>query len=417
MMTTLRQPNLVVEQHVNLVTSARLKALELCVGAGGLALAAAQAGFEDITAIELHGPACDTLRKNKAAGVEHVKNWTITEADIRDIDFTAHAGIDLLSGGPPCQPFSFGGKRQGRQDEREMFPEFVRAVREAKPKAFVIENVKGLLGRAMLPYFNYVIQQLQLPEHTREKNEKWKAHRARLERLYTGGKGGGTQYRVIYQVLNGADYGVPQRRERVFIVGVRADLGLEYNFPLATHTAESLSHAMWTSGEYWDRHGISRTDRPEMPATIVAQLSKSPAAPTTKPWRTVRDAIHGLPFVGMGRTSHAVPNHFFNPGARVYKGHDGSALDAPAKTIKAGRHGVPGGENMVRLDDGSVRYFTIRECARLQTFPDDWAFDGSWCAGMRQIGNAVPVTLGEVVTAPLAAALRQSMSGATVARS
>ncbi len=385
---------------------ARLKALELCVGAGGLALAAAQAGFDQITAIDAHGPACETLRKNKAAGVKHVKEWTITEADIRHIEFTAYAGLDLLSGGPPCQPFSFGGKRQGRNDEREMFPEFVRAVRETKPKAFVIENVKGLLGRATLPYFNYIIQQLQLPDHTREKGEKWKEHRARLERLYTAGKGEGTQYRVINQVLNAANYGVPQRRERVFVVGVRADLGLEYSFPLATHTADALWREM-TTGDYWERHRVSKAARPEVPAAVLARLAKSDACLTTEPWRTVRDAINDLPFVGMGRTCHSIPNHFFNPGARVYKGHSGSLFDAPAKTIKAGRHGVPGGENMIQLDDGSVRYFTVRECARLQTFPDDWTFDGSWCACMHQIGNAVPVTLGEVVAAPLAVSLRQ----------
>jgi DNA (cytosine-5)-methyltransferase 1 len=83
-------------------------------------------------------------------------------------------------------------------------------------------------------------------------------------------------------------------------------------------------------------------------------------------------------------------------------------MDAPAKTIKAGHNGVPGGENMIRLDEGSVRYFSVRECARLQAFPDDWFFDGSWCGCMRQVGNAVPVTLGEVVAAPLAKALRSS---------
>lgn len=394
-----------------------LSALELCVGAGGLALAAAQAGFDRITAIDVHGPACETLRKNKSAGVKHVKDWTITEADIRDIDFKAHAGVDLLSGGPPCQPFSFGGKRHGRKDEREMFPEFIRAVRESKPKAFVIENVKGLLCRATLPYFNYIIQQLQLPDHTREKREKWKEHRARLEGLYTSGKGEGTQYRVIYQVLNGASYGVPQRRERVFIVGVRADLGLKYNFPLATHSAESLWHDMWVTGEYWERHGVSKAARPNAPAGVLDRLQKFDASDQTKPWRTVRDAIQGLPFVGLGRTCHTFHNHFFNDGARVYKGHDGSSLDAPAKTIKAGRNGVPGGENMVRLDDGSVRYFTVRECARLQTFPDEWVFEGSWCGCMRQIGNAVPVTLGEVVAAPLAASLRELAKGSPLPRS
>jgi DNA (cytosine-5)-methyltransferase 1 len=386
-----------------------LQALELCVGAGGLALAAARAGFADITAIDVHGPACETLRQNKAKEVEHVKNWEVLEADIRDVDFKPYDGIDLLSGGPPCQPFSLGGKRGGRDDSREMFPQFIRAVREAKPKAFVFENVRGILSPATLSYFHYILQQLQLPDHPRLKGEKWKQHRARLERLHTGGKGEGTQYRVIHQPLNGANFGVPQRRERVFIVGVRADLGLEYNFPLPTHSAEALWRDLWITKEYWDRHRVPRANRTVAPAAIAMRL-EALGIPTTKPWRTVRDAIAGLPNVGMGRTSRKVANHFFNPGARSYPGHDGSSLDAPAKTIKAGRNGVPGGENMIKLDDGSVRYFTVRECARLQTFPDDWAFDGSWCGCMKQIGNAVPVTLGQVVAEPLAAALRAAAS-------
>lgn len=386
-----------------------LRALELCVGAGGLALAAGRAGFGNVTAIDLYGPACETLRKNKAAGVEHVRNWEIIEADISDVNFNAYAGIDLLSGGPPCQPFSLGGKRHGRSDEREMFPQFIRAVREAKPKAFVIENVKGLLSTSTFAYFDYVLQQLRLPEHCRLKGEKWKEHRSRLERLYTGGKGEGVQYRVIHQVLNGANFGVPQKRERVFIVGVRADLSLDYNFPLATHSAEALWRDMWVTGDYWERHQVPIAKRIPVPPKLAAKIPTLGSV-TTAPWRTVRDAIEGLPNVGAGRSSHSVSNHFFNPGARSYPGHDGSPLDGPSKTIKAGRNGVPGGENMVRLDDGSVRYFTVRECARLQTFPDDWAFDGSWCGCMKQIGNAVPVTLGQVVAAPLAAALRATES-------
>ena len=124
-----------------------------------------------------------------------------------------------------------------------------------------------------------------------------------------------------------------------------------------------------------------------------------------RPWRTVRDAISGLPRIGLGQTSSKIPNHFLNPGARSYPGHDGSACDEPAKTLKAGDHGVPGGENMLRLEDGSVRYFSVRECARLQTFPDDWLFEGSWTEAMRQLGNAVPVDL----SAGIAAELRRTL--------
>ena len=121
----------------------------------------------------------------------------------------------------------------------------------------------------------------------------------------------------------------------------------------------------------------------------------------TLPWRTVRDAIQGLPDPESSGASRA-PNHVFQPGARVYPGHTGSPLDLPAKTLKAGDHGVPGGENMLVRKDGSVRYFTIRESARIQTFPDGFRFHGSWTETMRQLGNAVPVVLAQRVATSVA---------------
>ena len=126
-----------------------------------------------------------------------------------------------------------------------------------------------------------------------------------------------------------------------------------------------------------------------------------------QPWRTVRDALMGLPDPEREPSSN-LANHVFNPGARSYPGHTGSPLDEPAKTLKAGDHGVPGGENMLVRPDGSLRYFTVREAARLQTFPDHYVFRGSWSEAMRQLGNAVPVLLGETVARSVAAALAKS---------
>ncbi|MEX2015430.1 MAG: DNA cytosine methyltransferase, partial [Candidatus Hydrogenedentales bacterium] len=259
-----------------------LRALELCVGAGGLALAAARSGFRSVTAVDVHGPACETLRRNKLNGVGHVRDWEILEADIRDMSYSGYTDIDLLSGGPPCQPFSHAGKKQGRADVREMFPEFIRAVRECRPKAFVLENVKGLHNSSFFNYFNYIVNQLRFSEQQRRKNEKWTQHRQRLERLYTSGKTSDTHYKVIYQVLNGANFGVGQHRERVFIVGVRADLGIEYGFPLPTHSRDALWHEQWVTGSYWEMHGISARRRPPIPAAVSKWLSTPPAVPKSQ---------------------------------------------------------------------------------------------------------------------------------------
>jgi DNA (cytosine-5)-methyltransferase 1 len=119
--------------------------------------------------------------------------------------------------------------------------------------------------------------------------------------------------------------------------------------------------------------------------------------PETKPWLTVRDAISDLPDPEKRADVGGFKNHRFQPGAKPYVGHTGSMIDEPAKTLKAGDHGVPGGENMLALPSGDVRYFTVRESARIQTFPDEYEFEGAWSECMRQLGNAVPVTLAHVV--------------------
>ncbi|MFY4614036.1 DNA cytosine methyltransferase, partial [Escherichia coli] len=130
----------------------------------------------------------------------------------------------------------------------------------------------------------------------------------------------------------------------------------------------------------------------------------------TLPWKTVRDAIADLPDPET-KAAKMIRNHAFQAGARTYPGHTGSPLDLPAKTLKAGAHGVPGGENMLVRDDGSVRYFTVRESARIQTFPDSYRFHGSWTETMRQLGNAVPVHLAYCVASSVAEKLLTSEIG------
>jgi DNA (cytosine-5)-methyltransferase 1 len=345
------------------------------------------------------------MRLNARAGAGHAGDWSVIEDDVSHHDFAQYQGrVEFISGGPPCQPFSLGGKHRGHEDQRNMFPHAVRAVREIQPKAFIFENVRGLLRKTFANYYSYIIHQLRFPEVTPKGDEEWTDHLARLEKLGTGEKHRGLRYNVVYRLLNAADYGVPQHRWRVLIVGVRADLGIEFSFPDRTHEEDALLYDQWVTGEYWERHRVAKRNRPPMPARLgnrMGRLSTLWEGTTLKPWRTVRDAIGDLPRIAVGKSCAKTPNHFLNPGARSYAGHNGSALDEPAKALKAGDHGVPGGENTLRLPDGSVRYFSVRECARIQTFPDEWIFAGSWTESMRQLGNAVPVLLGETVASRL----------------
>jgi DNA (cytosine-5)-methyltransferase 1 len=282
-----------------------------------------------------------------------------------------------------------------------MFPQAIRAVRELAPQAFLIENVKGLTRPAFANYLEYVKLQLTYPEITARPGETWLDHCGRLERHHTGAKTRGLCYRLVQRVLNAADYGVPQKRERVFLVGFRADLGIEWTYPEPTHSQEALLWKQWRCGDYWEAHGVPEGHRPD-DARARAAARRLSEIPNLAPWRTVRDALHGLPDPEHEPAAAAsYPNHVFQPGARSYPGHTGSPLDEPAKTLKAGDHGVPGGENMLRRPDGSIRYFSVRESARLQAFPDEFLFHGSWSETMRQLGNAVPVTLAEVVASSI----------------
>jgi len=343
---------------------------------------------------------CDTIRENRARGILALAKWPApTEGDVREVDFREHRGnVELVTGGPPCQPFSLGGKHGAFNDKRDMWTEAVRSIHEISPKAFLFENVKGLTRESLSKYFGYVIKQLTYPEITRRVDENWTEHDGRLSNHHTARRRDtGLLYRVDYRVLNAANYGIPQRRERVVIVGFRSDQGVEWSFPDETHCLDTLLWEQVRSNEYWDRHLVSRRAR-ELNIRLRERGQKLETKPRLKSWRTVRDAIGDLPDPEQ-EPSLAVQyhNHRFQAGARAYKGHTGSPFDEPAKTLKAGVHGVPGGENMLAKPDGSLRYFTVREAARLQTFPDDFVFLGSWTETMRQLGNAVPVQLAATI--------------------
>jgi len=390
-----------------------LTSIELFAGAGGLAMGVTLAGYRSEGVVEWDRWACDTVRQNQSRGYPLVADWPLFEGDvrhwIRDLDVGAlECRLDLVAGGPPCQPFSMGGKHRANLDARDMFPATVDIVRRLKPRAFIVENVKGLTRATFSNYFAYIQSQLEFPELGRKVDESWIDHHHRIQAFKTSRRRSGTglSYRLVVTLVNAADYGVPQRRERVFIVGFRSDIDARWSFPLETHSLDALLFDQWVSGEYWDRHGVSKARRPAAPlshATSIDRMRGLGLLPTRAAWRTVRDALHDLPEPnGFGGP---ILNHKFQPGARAYPGHTGSSLDLPAKTLKAGDHGVPGGENMMVREDGSVRYFSVREAARLQTFPDGYELHGAWSEAMRQLGNAVPVSLGQVVASSVASHL------------
>ena len=379
-----------------------MRAVELFAGAGGLGIGISNAGFAPAAVIERDRYCCDTIRENQDRDLDPLCHWPLFEGDVREYDYGSIGGeIDLVSGGPPCQPFSLGGKHRGYRDDRDMFPQAIRAVRELRPRAFLFENVRGLTRPAFSNYFEYIRLQLTYPEISRSPSEDWPDHLARLERHHVYGMVDDLHYQVVSRVLNAADFGVPQRRERVFIVGFRADLGIEWSFPEPTHCQEALLWSQWRSRTYWDVRDLPKPTHPpdERTEAVAVRLRMEP---NLLPWLTVRDALCDLPDPEREPVEASqYRNHQFQPGARTYPGHTGSPLDQPAKTLKAGDHGVPGGENMLRRPDETVRYFSARESARLQAFPDEFLFHGSWTETMRQLGNAVPVTLALAVAASI----------------
>jgi DNA (cytosine-5)-methyltransferase 1 len=381
--------------------SAAGTSIELFAGGGGLALGVHDAGFQHLLVNELDRRACETLRENVAEDIESHSNderWPLLAGDVAAIDWDSFEGrVDLLAGGAPCQPFSLGGRHRGDQDKRNLFPEVFRALREVRPRAFLLENVRGLLRESFRPYFDYILDQLHEPYLSPKRGETWERHKARLERQGPP-RGAESDRYVVYKLLvNAADYGLPQNRHRVLIVGFREDLGIEWTWPEATHSREALLWAQ-AHGSYWKEHGI----RDPTGSGARRGQPRLERKPTELPWRTLRDAIKGLPEPVDGKEHPTIANHVGTPGARLYQGHTGNPLDWPAKTVKAGVHGVPGGEHVLLRDDGTHRYLTVRECARLQGFPDSYRFTGPRSEAMRQVGNAVPVPLARLIAVRIA---------------
>lgn len=320
----------------------RFTTVELFAGAGGLALGMEKAGFSHIMLNEIDHSACDTLRYNRP-------EWNVIENDIHDIDFTPFYGkVDLLTGGFPCQTFSFAGKRLGFEETRgTLFFELARAVKECQPKVFLAENVKGLLehdGGRTLQTIKNVISDLG--------------------------------YTLIEpRVLKALQYNVPQKRERLILIAIRNDIYPETNFkwPDVSDSFRTLRDAFY-SGELYD------CDVPKSQGQEYPEKKRSVMAlvPEGGDWRSLpseiaKEYMKGSFYLGGGKTGMA---------RRL-------SMDEASLTLTC----APAQKQTERCHPLETRPLTVREYARIQTFPDDWHFCGSLSAQYKQIGNAVPVNL------------------------
>lgn len=395
-----------------------MRSIELFAGAAGLGLGLAKAGFHHEIVVEHDAAACRTIRHNQERGHELVQGWKVVEADVESVDLSAVAEEpDLLAGGPPCQEFSLGGRHKGAEGERNMWPWTINATRVLRPRSFIFENVPGLASRHA-DYLEYLKMALTIPELANPTAD-WREDSQFLRTCLDQKLRSVPTYRVSVAKLSAADYGTAQKRSRLFIIGIRDDIAREWEAPEATHSAEQLLDDKWVTGAYWDRFGLARPDIDDAGLRHLRRHNQRGMpdlfAPSLAAHRTVRDAIGNLP-EAVAEGSRDISDHEAAPReARAYKGHTGSPIDDPSKTLRAGVHGVSGGENMVDYGEGAegerYRHFTVREAARVSGFPDDyvWPRTGDrsldWGRGLKQLGNCVPTDLAEAVGRSVARAI------------
>lgn len=382
-----------------MVSSAESIDLNLFAGAGGLAVGLHQAGFGPLHLYDHDKHACATLKYNIKSNTPTISG-KVLEQDLTQYNWSCiDRSVRILAAGVPCQPFSLAGKHYADLDDRNLFPIVLRAIQELQPVAFLLENVRGILRDSCQEYFEYLLRYLEFPALQPHSHELWPDHDKRLKN-HRRSASYQPVYRVSWKLLEAADYGVPQMRQRVFIVGTCYDLPI-YKFPKQTHSKHALIESQ-LQGTYWEAR--------DLPKSATPPLNKAPTADLgLDPWVTVRDAISDLPEPSQSQDQSWM-NHWHIGGARSYHGHTGSAIDWPSKTIKAGVHGVPGGENTMIDHDGHIRYYTLREAARIQSFPDSHYFEGARLHVTRQIGNAVPSLLAKAVLASLSQLLNPSHS-------
>ena len=328
--------------QMSVVPSRVFTSVELFAGGGGLALGMEKAGFKHILLNEFDKSACDTLRRNRP-------NWNVVEGDIHEVKFSDLRGkVDFLSGGFPCQAFSYAGKRLGFEETRgTLFFELARAVKEIQPPVFMGENVRGLFehdnGRTLATIRNVI-----------------------AELGYT---------LIEPRIMRAIQYDVPQKRERLILIAIRNDIApfVHFEWPDVCPCVRTLRDAFFKGSLYaTDVPDSAGQSYPESKQRVMAMV------PEGGDWRDLpedvaRDYMKGSYNLGGGKTGMA---------RRL-------AMDEPSLTLTC----APAQKQTERCHPWETRPLTVREYARIQTFPDDWEFCGNLTAQYRQIGNAVPVNL------------------------
>jgi DNA (cytosine-5)-methyltransferase 1 len=338
--------------------------IELFSGAGGLAIGLEKAGFNAVAFNEIDKDACATLRKNRP-------NWNVIEGNISNIDFTIYKNIDFLSGGFPCQAFSYAGNKLGFEDTRgTLFFEFARAIKEVRPKVFLGENVRGLL--------------------THDNGKTLEAIKSVIQEIgYT---------LIDPKILKSIFYRVPQKRERLFLVCIRNDL-VKYNsfkWPEPFNKVLTVKDALKKGVLY-------ESDCPESRGQVYPERKKKilSMVPPGGCWVDLPDEIQReymqkSYFMGGGKTGMA---------RRL-------SYDSPSLTLTC----APAQKQTERCHPEYTRPLNVREYARIQTFPDEWEFVGSVSSQYKQIGNAVPINLAQAMGHKLIALLNNIEKGIEVSQ-
>lgn len=334
------------DNELEVAPSRDYSVVELFAGAGGLALGMERAGLKTLLLSELDKHACNTLTSNRP-------NWNVIQGDVTELDFTPFRGkVDVLSGGFPCQAFSYAGKKQGFEDARgTLFYEFARAVKEISPRVIIAENVRGLLnhdeGRT-LSTIKKIINELG--------------------------------YELVQpRVLKAVFYQVPQKRERLFLVAIRKDLAkyAPFEWPSPYKRIMTMRDAL-KAGELFETD-VPYSEGQKYPETKARVLKLVPPGGYWRdlPLQIQKDYMKKSFYLGGGKTGIA---------RRL-------SWDEPSLTLTC----APAQKQTERCHPDETRPLTVREYARIQTFPDDWLFSGPITAQYKQIGNAVPVNLAYAV--------------------